>query len=109
MNADSFFGPVSVIAILLAFFFVAMAYLRHLGAKRARTRKRSKDEKPWQISNPYTASENLTAPPPLATLAPPPAARNVASDPTSPVFRQFSSTSPSAAKPAPPAPGYVWE
>ena len=39
MNPESFFGPVSVIALLLAFFFIAMAFLRHLGTKRARTQK----------------------------------------------------------------------
>lgn len=111
MNPDSFLGPVSVIAILLAFFFIAMAYLRHLGAQRARNQKISSAAKPWQVANPYTASDNLeaTAPPP-ATLAPASAAKDAASDPSRAVFRQYGSPASVAAAPDDAStPGYVWE
>ena len=110
MNPESFFGPVSVIALLLAFFFIAMAFLRHLGTKRARTQKYSTAAKPWQVANPYTASDNLeAAAPPPATLAPASAAKDAASDPSRAVFRQYGSPASGAAPDDPATPGYVWE
>lgn len=109
MNPDSFFGPVTVIAILLAFFFIAMAYLRHLGIQRARTQKFAASAKPWQVANPYTASENLAATPPPTTLAAPSAAKTAASDPSGSVFRQFGSGGAGAAAPNDQTTGYVWE
>ena len=109
MNPDSFFGPVAVIAILLAFFFIAMAYLRHLGIRRARSQKFSANAKPWHVANPYTASDNLAAgAPPPATLAPS-AAKDEASDPSRAVFLQFGSGGSGAAAPADQTTGYVWE
>jgi|GEM_PF-1314205 hypothetical protein len=110
MNPESFFGPVTVIAVLLALFFIAMAYLRHLGVQRARTQKTSATAKPWQVANPYTASETLvsTAAAP-ATLAPPSAATKAASDPSRSVFRQFGSVGAGTAAPDDRTPGYVWE
>ena len=109
MNPESFFGPVAVIAVLLACFFVAMAYLRHLGVQRARTRQLAPDAKPWPIADPYTASEKLTAAPSPATLTPPAAPQEAASDPSRPVFRQFNPVAKNAPKPDASASGYVWE
>ncbi|HPC19605.1 MAG: hypothetical protein KA118_18685 [Verrucomicrobia bacterium] len=109
MNPESFFGPVSIIAILLAVFFLAMAYLRYTGVKNARTHKYPADAKPWQVANPYTAEDHLTEEPAPATLAPPPPADlHADSHLDAPVFHQFSSSSASTPN-SDDKSGYVWE
>ena len=102
-------GPISIIATLLAAFFVVMAFLRHLGLKRVRHQLDRDDNKPYRVSNPYSATAAPIATPP-PTLAATTAVPDAASDPSGKIFRQYG-PAPAALpdKPAAPSSGYVWE
>ena len=112
MNDELFLGPVTIIAVLLAVFFVAMAFFRHLGAKRLRAQHNRPEDKPYRISNPYeaTAAPTAPAPPPAgAAFAPPPAATEAASDPSGKIFRQFEPGAAGSKDKSSDPSGYLWE
>ena len=107
--SELFFNPITIIATLLAAFFVLMAFMRHLHGKRSRGRRAT--DKPYRIADPY-------APPPPAP-APAPAASVSLMAPASPAekpasahkfFRQFGHPhSPSGGTTSEPPSDYIWE
>ncbi|HPJ57466.1 MAG TPA: hypothetical protein P5306_07145 [Kiritimatiellia bacterium] len=110
------FNPITIIATLLALFFVLMAFRRNRNTGRLPSRPEDTSEaKPYRVANPYSpapavpnpASAPAPAAPP-ATLLQPPASPTPA--PPRRVFRQFgqSALQPDA-NPADGQTGYVWE
>ena len=92
---ELFSNPVTLIAIGLAAFFVAMAIGKRWNYRRA-VSARNGGEKPYQVSDPYVPPpEGASAPQeePPSIIAPPPK-----------VFRQFGSEHETSADK-----DYVWE
>lgn len=93
---ELFSNPVTLIAIVLSAFFVAMAVAKRLGGRRT-TSEKDASEKPYQVSDPFTPPPQDAAPPEEepATIIPLPSQK---------VFRQFGSESERTADK-----DYVWE
>lgn len=104
------FNPITIIATLLALFFVLMAVRRSRHAAQPSSRSKNEvPDKPYRIANPYTLPPRPTAPPSAPALG------DTLTDPTPlppprRVFRQFNQ---SAEHPNMNLPNdkvrYVWE
>ena len=113
MNLNElFFNPVSIIATVLAAFFVAMAVLRRSSSRQnARARSVPPDSKPYRVSDPYSVAPPTApapaAPPPAVFANPSPSA--AAPEPERKFFRQYDGTERKTDGSAGDSSGYVWE
>lgn len=64
--SELFFNPITIIATILACFFILMALVRHMITKRGKKTRRATD-KPYQINDPYAPPPAHPAPPPTRT------------------------------------------
>ncbi len=103
--SELFLNPVTVIAILLALFFVAMTYFRHLGVKHARQEQNRGGHKPYQVTNPYAPPAPVSAAPLDAPAAP----QRLDQAPPRKVFRQIGRDPAVTGARAGDSSGYVWE
>jgi hypothetical protein len=111
------FNPITIIATLLAAFFVLMAFLRRRHPHHPSQVLRDESAaKPYHITNPYSAAHlrnattHSTGPAPSPSLLATPPGHNSVSRPPRKVFRQFgqSALQPQADK-TDENTGYIWE
>lgn len=94
-------NPITIIGTILAFIFISMGYLRHLGIKHA---AKDKDRvKPYKIGDPFHPAAPPSSAPPEAS--PPPTPSLDAEPVQKKIFRQF----PGAGQPQENKDGYIWE
>lgn len=103
---ELFLNPITVIATLLAAFFILMAFLRHVNYKREHNRRST--DKPYRVTDPFSSP---VAPPPPA-----PSTRFIASETPAAksssqpkVFRQFGADPQSAGGTTVDPADYIWE
>ncbi|NLG35164.1 MAG: hypothetical protein GX548_07405 [Lentisphaerae bacterium] len=111
---DLIFNPITIIALLLALFFILMAYMRNLGSRKERTEASSGEAKPYRVSDPYAAPKPPPPPaPPRTTLdstpVHPPSPDTSEPDSGRKFFRQFGPGPDGPATARADAEGYVWE
>ena len=110
------FNPITIIATLLALFFVLMAFRRSRNAGRLPSRPEdTSGAKPYHVANPYSPAPTVVNPAsvPVPAAHPSTLLQTPATPPPPPrrrVFRQFgqSALHPDA-NPADGQTGYVWE
>lgn len=110
------FNPITIIATLLALFFVLMGFRRSRNTGRLPSRPEDiSGAKPYHVANPYSPAQTVSGSAPVPAPATHPA--TLLQTPSSPtpeprrrVFRQFgqSALHPDA-NPADGQTGYVWE
>ena len=100
-------NPITIIALLLAVFFILMAYLRNIGTKRRDAP--DTDAKPYNVTDPYALPKTSAPPPRRPAPGPTLTLSDTEKEPAAKVFRQFGADGSTTAATRPDNDGYVWE
>ena len=105
--SDLFLNPITIIASLLAAFFIIMAFVRHSITKRTRGGRRASD-RPNRVADPYTLPPPAPPPAPSPTLQTP-AHPSTDAKPPAKIFRQFGHPQPTSGGTTSAPSDYIWE